>query len=609
MKQFYKSKIMLALGIVFSFGAANQAQAQCEIVGLSESYCLDALPVYLAGTPPGGTFSGPGVSGELFYPEDAGVGVHTITYEYIPGGDRWYLHSNVGDPWSNTSNNDAMNLAFGTEWDLGFFETVDVATVFSGSTSFVFIDGSDDNATELSAFLATNLTTIEEWVAAGGVLLLNSAPNEGGDINAGFDGTVLDYSFYMSSVNVVDLAHPAYVGPNTPTAVTMTGSSYTHTRVLGTGYTNVLVNGADVALCEKDWGDGHVMMGGMTTSNYHSPSPQGANWRANLMVYLDDYVDFPPCIVTTDVEVLDAVSPDIVAESDFYDVCLGEAYTLTGSGAEGFYWGGGIVDGEAITQDAAGTYTHILTGVSDEGCVATSDVTVNVHANPIVYAGLDQAQCAGMMVTLNGEGADSYEWAPAIVDGEAFVVTEGLTTYTLTGTNEFGCEATDEVVVEGIGFPSITAVVSDEYELYGASIDITVTGGSGPYGYSWSHGPTTEDVTGLYEGSYTVTIDDTGVEDGICEEVDSTFVIRRFVGVDDLADSKLKVYPTPVKDNVTISFAGDFNYELTAINGDIIFSGKAVDQEIISMEELSAGTYLVKITSNGEVTTTKIVKQ
>ena len=113
----------------------------------------------------------------------------------------------------------------------------------------------------------------------------------------------------------------------------------------------------------------------------------------------------------------------------------------------------------------------------------------------------------------------------------------------------------------------------------------------------------------MYEGSYTVTIDDTGVEDGICEEVDSTFVIKRFVGVDELTDSKLKVYPTPVNDNVTISFAGDFNYELTAINGDIIFSGKAVDQEVISMEELSAGTYLIKITSQGEIITKKIVKQ
>jgi hypothetical protein len=608
MKQFYNSRIMLALSMVFTFAAANQSHAQCEITGLSETYCLDALPVFLVGTPPGGTFSGPGVTGDLFYPEDAGVGVHTITYEYIPGGDRWYLHSSVGDPWSNTSNNDAMNLAFGADWELGLFESVDVDAVFSGGTSFVFIDGSDDNATELSSFLASHLTMIEEWVAAGGVLLLNSAPNEGGDINAGFGGTTLDYSFYMSSVNVADLSHPAYIGPNTPTASTMTGSSYTHTRVLGSGYTNVLTNGANVALCEKDWGDGHVMMGGMTTSNFHSPSPQGANWRANLMVYLDDYIDFEPCVVTVDVEVLDAVSPDIVGESDAYDVCLGESYTLTGSGAEEFYWGGGIVDGTPITQGAAGTYTHILTGISEEGCVATSDVTINVHPNPVVDGGLDKTQCVDMELTLSGSGAATYEWDPSIVDGEPFTVSEGLTTYTVTGTSEFGCEGTDEVVVEGIGVPVVTAVITDEYELFGASIDITVTGGVGPYGYAWSHGPTTEDVSGLYEGTYTVDVSDSGVEEGICPPVSETYTIIRFVGVEDLTENTLTVYPTPVNDNVTISYTGDFNYELTAINGDIIFSGKAVDQEIISMEELSAGTYLIKVTSNGEVTTKQIVK-
>ena len=513
MKHFYNSKLMLAIGMAFTFATANEAHAQCEITGLSETYCLDAAPIYLTATPPGGTFSGDGVSDGLFYPEVAGVGTHTITYEYIPAGTRYYIKSEIGDPWGQTTNNDAMNTAFGPgEWILDAFETCDVAEVFSGGTSMVFLDGSQTQSTELNAFLIANLAIIEEWVDGGGAILINAAPNEGGDINYGFGGVSLDYpSVYLGTVNAEDAAHPVFLGPALPTATTMTGSSYCHGQVIGPGLTNVLVSGANIGLAQKDWGAGLAMFGSMTVDFYHNPDPQAANFRANLMTYLDEYIDFAPCVTTMDVEVLDAVSPDIVGESDAYDLCLGEAYTLTGSGAEDFYWGGGIVDGSPITQGAAGTFSHILTGVSDEGCAANVVVTVNVHPNPIVSGGMDQAECEGMDLILSGTGtgAVTYEWDPAITDGEPFTVVEGVTVYTVTGISEFGCETTDEVVVEGVGYPIVTGVVSDEYALFGASIDLTVSGGTGgPYGYSWSHGPITQDVTGLLEGTYTVLVID-----------------------------------------------------------------------------------------------------
>jgi hypothetical protein len=46
-----------------------------------EAYCLNE-EITLSGTPAGGVFSGPGVSGNLFSAGDAGVGNFTVTYTY-----------------------------------------------------------------------------------------------------------------------------------------------------------------------------------------------------------------------------------------------------------------------------------------------------------------------------------------------------------------------------------------------------------------------------------------------------------------------------------------------------------------------------------------------
>lgn len=123
--------------------------------------------------------------------------------------DAAYLRSQTGEPWGVTENIEAMDDVFGAgNWTSAFFQTVNPNVLFSASHKFVFIDGSDSGTNAMFAFLAANGTLIENWVAQGNTLYLNSASNQTGG-NVGFNNVTFnnyidhDFSVFSSSATVV----------------------------------------------------------------------------------------------------------------------------------------------------------------------------------------------------------------------------------------------------------------------------------------------------------------------------------------------------------------------------------------------------------------------
>ena len=170
------------------------------------------------------------------------------------------------NPWGVTANDDAMNAAFGaSNWTKSFgFNT----GLFTGST-FVYLDGSDSNSNELSAFIGSNQAAIENYVSSGGRLLINAAPNEGGSFNLGFGATS------------AGLTHGGI-------AANYTGYYFGHALVTGAGISTLIqgdeVNG--IVFGAKQFGSGLVAFGGQTTSNFHSPSADALTLRVNELLYV-----------------------------------------------------------------------------------------------------------------------------------------------------------------------------------------------------------------------------------------------------------------------------------------------------------------------------------
>ncbi len=199
------------------------------------------------------------------------------------------------DVWG-TSGQDSQYLAmttnFSSAWDEVWMSSARGAFEYSGY-DFIYMDGSDYTANELNDFLTANRTAIESWVSNGGRLLLNSAPNEGGNIDFGFGGATLIYPGSASAVEAADPTHPVFQGPYGTVASNLTGGGFSHAYVSGGDLTPIIVDSNDTTrttLGEKLHGSGIVLMGGMTTANFHDPDPDAENLRANIISYTESFI-------------------------------------------------------------------------------------------------------------------------------------------------------------------------------------------------------------------------------------------------------------------------------------------------------------------------------
>ncbi|WP_146905887.1 T9SS type A sorting domain-containing protein, partial [Adhaeribacter aerolatus] len=221
------------------------------------------------------------------------------------------------------------------------------------------------------------------------------------------------------------------------------------------------------------------------------------------------------------------------------------------------------------------------------------------------------------LTVVGGVVPATYQWSNGATTEDLTGVAAG--TYTVIVTDAFGRKATTTVVVGEVGAPLTLSSTHQNVSAAGkqdGSVDLTVTGGMGPYTYSWNSGAVTEDLHVAVPGDYTVTVTDAmgaTATTMVRVEVGRTPITmaRRPATGDDLfsATTGLTAYPNPVVERATVNFSlatpGPYTLDLYDLRGSkvkTLASGTAKANQNLTVDVNVAGyaqgVYLLKLVTD-----------
>jgi uncharacterized protein YjdB len=284
--------------------------------------------------------------------------------------------------------------------------------------------------------------------------------------------------------------------------------------------------------------------------------------------------------------------------------CAGGEIRLVGSGGETYQWSGPAsftsnLANPVITNASAlnsGTYTVTVT--NQNGCTSSASASVTVRPSPSASAVSNNAsQCGtddgGITLTISGGTTPyTYLWNTGAVSQNLSNIGNGI--YRVTVTDVMGCIATASATINNTGGLTVNASKTN-VSCYGGSngtANISMTGGSGFYIFQWSHGVTTQNVTGLMPGNYTVTVTDT--EEG-CNGVASVNITQPSVISLDRTITNINCFGQPTG-SINVTMAGGVP-SYTFDWADIAGTSNPEDRT-----GLQAGTYQLTVTDQNGCT-------
>ncbi len=190
--------------------------------------------------------------------------------------------------------------------------------------------------------------------------------------------------------------------------------------------------------------------------------------------------------------------------------CMGDTAILdAGAGFDAYLWTTGDTT-RTIKVTASGNYgVKIWAG----GCIDSVGMSLAPLAGPSVMTSVVDANCGlsngSATASATGGGPFNFLWSNMGTSPTINGLAAGPYDVTVTDTN--GCQSMASVIVGSVGGASAMIDSVTDVSCAGANdggVMVTASGGMMPYNFSWSNGATTQNLSGVGPGSYTLTLTD-----------------------------------------------------------------------------------------------------
>ncbi|MEI6766562.1 MAG: gliding motility-associated C-terminal domain-containing protein [Bacteroidota bacterium] len=512
------------------------------------AYCISQPPFTLTGgSPLGGTFSGPGVTGTTFDPNASGPGSHNIIYTYIDsigciGRDTAqmviYPLPTINFPAINPMCIDAglytLNAATppgGTYSGPGVTGSVfNPAQAGPGTHSimYTYTDGNGCTNSALTNIIVNPLPVVSfaplnpMCVTAPAITLTQGTPSGGTYTGTGVNGGIFDPMAAGLGTFVL-----TYTYTDSNSCVNAATQSITVNVVPVAAFSampDVCTNTTPFALTAGTPSGGTYSGTGVSNNMFY---PAIADTGTFTITYI--YINGANCADTAyqDITVNYTPTSTFTVTSPICDLSDSSLVTYTGTGDSLCTYAWSFAGGVAVPAGGSGPFDvnwstpgikNVTLSVTLGGCtsavttvpVFVSDIqTTTAQFNVLCFQG--NSGFASVNAT-NGISPYHYLWGtvPPQANDTAFGLTDG--TYIVTITDTSTCFVTDTVTITEPplleGSVDTTSIVS----CYGGNdgtAQASAIGGNDPYQYTWSAGtPANDYVSGLPAGNFTVTVTD-----------------------------------------------------------------------------------------------------